>query len=408
MPALRIRIEFESATQIAGRLGDEAQKTRRTISLLTSRLEVLKGGDWQGEGANKFYADMDNNILPAMRRLAAALEASQVVTNKIVALMHQAESEAARIMHTDETVTGLAGAGAGAAGGAGATGGSTSGSGGSTGASGSGGAGGSAGAGAGGTGGSASGAGGGAQGAQQNPLLVRDPKSLFTPKYFDELQNTKVQGADSKALHDALDEFAADPKHVSDATLQKIADARGRPFSEIKGEYQKFLQLKAQQEASGADPVANLKEWAHPDFMGSTSQMRYGKVVGDAFGVDPVFGSMLNPAGGLVGPDNLSFDGDSTAVGYHGAVHDAAGYLYNYHGKIGPGYDYLGLEGRDTSSPFSGQRAGIQYWRDRLGDDPKSRASQAVMEDVVVPVADTYNSAESWVKDKFKSLKSVF
>ncbi len=63
--------------------------------------------------------------------------------------------------------------------------------------------------------------------------------------------------------------------------------------------------------------------------MGSTSQLRYGKVVGDVFGVDPMFGAMLNPTGGLVGPDNKALDGDSTALGYHGVVHDAAGYLYN-------------------------------------------------------------------------------
>ena len=49
----------------------------------------------------------------------------------------------------------------------------------------------------------------------------------------------------------------------------------------------------------------------------------------------------------------------------HGVVHDAAGYLKNYH-DAGPGYDYLGREGRDTSDPFVGQEAGIQYWLEKL------------------------------------------
>lgn len=203
-------------------------------------------------------------------------------------------------------------------------------------------------------------------------------------------------------------ELTQNPRNPSEAVLQRIADARGRPLSEIKADHQKFLQLLAQQEASGGEPIVPLNERRHENFMGSTTQLRYGRIVGDAFGVDPVFGSMLNPTGGIVGPDNGMFDGDSTAVGLHGIVHDAAGYLYNYHNRVGPGYDYLGREGRDTGSPYSGQRAGIQYWRDRVGDDWRSAASQRVMEDVVVPAMDTYNSARSWVSDRFNRVRSIF
>jgi hypothetical protein len=140
----------------------------------------------------------------------------------------------------------------------------------------------------------------------------------------------------------------------------------------------------------------------HPNFMGSTSQMRSGQVVGDAFGMDPAFGALLNPSGGLVGPGNKAFDGDDSAVGYHGAVHDAAGYLYNYHDQ-GPGYDYMGLEGRDTSSPLSGQRAGISYWRDVLPDRSGGQkftdvVSDGIMEGVVGGM-DGVTSAYGTVKD---------
>jgi hypothetical protein len=134
--------------------------------------------------------------------------------------------------------------------------------------------------------------------------------------------------------------------------------------------------------------------------MGSNTQLRYGKVVGDAFGIDPVFGAMLNPTGGLVGPDNWSISGDDTAVGYHGVVHDAAGYLYNYHG-VGPGYDYLGRENRDTSSPLSGQREGIAHWRELVGGlDPISAKSEEVMRDFVGVV-----DFGSWI---FKQAKGIF
>ncbi len=100
--------------------------------------------------------------------------------------------------------------------------------------------------------------------------------------------------------------------------------------------------------------------------MGSTPQMRYGKVVGDAFGVDPVFGALLNPTGGLVGYGNIAYQpANDSAVGYHGVFHDAAGYLNSFH-NAGPGYNYLGQEDGDTSSPLTGQTSGLRYWSDKV------------------------------------------
>jgi hypothetical protein len=213
--------------------------------------------------------------------------------------------------------------------------------------------------------------------------LARDPNSLFKDDYMKSLVGSQFEGADSAALRNAMNTLAGNPTGPqADAALNQIAQLRGRPVEQIRAEYQKFLQAKAQRDAAGGEPVPDLN-FAHPRFMGSTSQLRYGKIVGDAFGMDPVFGAMLNPTGGLVGPGNAAVDGDSSAVGYHGQVHDAAGYLYNYH-KAGPGYDYLGLEGRDTSSPLSGQREGIRYWREQLGGvSPISTPSEYVMRGVV-------------------------
>lgn len=136
--------------------------------------------------------------------------------------------------------------------------------------------------------------------------------------------------------------------------------------------------------------------------MGSTSQLRYGQVAGDALGMDAVFGALLNPTGGLVGPGNAAVDGNDSALGYPGAVHDAGGYLYNYHNQ-GPGYDYLGAEGRDTSSPLSGQRSGISYWRDHLPDRGAGQratdgAGDAIMDGVVGGI-DAASEASEDAKD---------
>jgi hypothetical protein len=106
--------------------------------------------------------------------------------------------------------------------------------------------------------------------------------------------------------------------------------------------------------------------------------------VGKATGIDAVFGSMLNPTGGLVGMDNESLDFDSCALGYHGIAHDAGGYLLTYRG-IGPGYDYLGRErglGADPANCLIGHREGIYFWRSTVGHDPISDAALGIADKV--------------------------
>jgi len=359
MSAPRVRSDFDQLKSIAGQFNTAAETTNGMIQNLNSKLEQLRGKDWVGKGADKFIGEMDSSVLPSLKRLSKAMSSASRVTNQISKIMKQAEDDAAALFKGALAAGGVAGGAAGA-------GGSASDGGSGTGA-GAGGSGGSGGPGGGGSAGGAGGApGGGASGgSSQNPLLARDPNSLFKDDYMKSLVGSQFEGADSRALRNAMNTLAGNPKGAElDAALQQIADARGRPVSEIRADYEKFLQVKAQRDATNPDTPPDL--FGHPLFMGSTSQLRYGKIVGDAFGMDPVFGSLLNPSGGLVGPGNAAVDGDSSAVGYHGIVHDAAGYLLNYH-KEGPGYDYLGLEHRDPTSPLSGQREGIRYWRETLG-----------------------------------------
>ena len=139
-------------------------------------------------------------------------------------------------------------------------------------------------------------------------------------------------------------------------------------------EFERFQELQEQRDAATPETPAGGGGGAPNSYMGSMTQMRYGSVVGDAFGIDPVFGAMLNPTGGLIGPGNWAVAGGESAVGFHAVAHDAAGYLHNYH-QVGPGYDYLGLEGGDPSSPLTGNRSGIAFWRNALSGSSSSSTS---------------------------------
>lgn len=322
MPAPRIRGDHDALAKIAQGFAKESASTQRSLRKIKQSMDTLQGGDWIGKGANAFYKEMEGDVLPAVQRLESALGRANQVTRQISSILQEAEEEAARILGAI-----LAGA-------------------------------------------AAVGAGGLAAAAAEalrdfaggSPHVVLDPASLFSDGYMRGLIGSRFQGAGA-ALGAAMDDLFSDltrPADEVEGILVVIADLRGRPLEDIKSEYGKFQELMQERDAAGAAGVGGLSDF-HGSFMGSNTQMRYGSVIGDAFGVDPVFGAMLNPTGGLVGPGNWAIAGDDTAVGYHGVIHDAAGYLHTYHG-VGPGYDYLGVDPIPTTNPLSGQVAGVAYW----------------------------------------------
>jgi len=338
MPAPRIRGDYDSLAQISQAFARRAADTQRTIQRIKRQINTLQGGDWIGKGAKAFYREMDSEVLPSLKRLATALETANRATRQIIQILRAAEEDAARIFRA----VGVGGVGAAI---------STA---------------------IGGTVGLAS-------WQEVNPLLIRDPNSLFTDDFMRGLIGSQFQGA-GRELGDVMNGLMQNPTGDElDQFIQTLAGIRDRLANDMRAEYDRFQEIRDQRDATNPDTPPGPAGGAQSSFTGSNTQMRYGSVVGDAFGIDPVFGAMLNPTGGLVGPGNWAIAGGDTAVGYHSVVHDAAGYLHNYH-QVGPGYDYLGLEGRDTSSPLSGQHAGIAYWRQATGGpSPTSAPAQWAM-----------------------------
>ncbi len=194
---------------------------------------------------------------------------------------------------------------------------------------------------------------------------------IFTNDYRKTLIDSKFAGANSPALRQAMNELSKNNPENVDKALEVIAKERDRPLEQIKQEYETYLEKRTKVEDAIAhsngklEPIDQLLP-TQSDFMGSNWQLRYGKIVGDQFGIDPVFGAMLNPTGGMVGPGNKGLAPDAwympTPVAYHGAYHDATGYLFNYH-KTGPGYNYMNSPiGLSTDNPLAGQGTGIAQW----------------------------------------------
>jgi hypothetical protein len=109
-------------------------------------------------------------------------------------------------------------------------------------------------------------------------------------------------------------------------------------------------------------------------FVGSVGNLLFGRIVGDALGLHPVFGAMLNPTGGIVGPGNstgfMRCVGTAPGLNRHALGHDAFGYLLNFHQR-GPGYCYLELNAVGCcgcgkrlvrTDPIGGQHTGFYWW----------------------------------------------
>jgi WXG100 family type VII secretion target len=86
-----IRADYDQMPEISKRLGREAVNVKRSIDSLNRTIELLKGGDWFGEGANAFYREMESQVMPSMQRLQTTLEMGSGAVKTIERLLHEAE-----------------------------------------------------------------------------------------------------------------------------------------------------------------------------------------------------------------------------------------------------------------------------------------------------------------------------
>jgi WXG100 family type VII secretion target len=335
MGAPRIRAEYDNLAQIAKAFSKNSEATQSEHKKLASKMETLKNGHWIGKGADAFYSEMESSILPSVKGLADALAMAARVTRGIIKIMEETDEDAARLFQILD-VSGLKAAISAAAAGV-------------------------------------AGAAGAAAAASQglNSLLARDPASLFSPNKLRALIGLQIKGAGSE-LGAAMNDYLKNPsKGKAENLIIIIIKLRGRPEAEIRVEFEKFEEAVQQRNAAKPEAEESFGGGGSQSYMGSMTQMRYGSVVGDAFGMDPTFGAMLNPGGGLIGPGKWAFAGPDTAVGYHKIAHDAAGYLHNYH-QVGPGYDYMGGSSGASSNPNAGHTAGLSFWRKAVGSSTGS------------------------------------
>lgn len=102
MPAPHVRGDSDELAGIAQQFSRQSAAMRQTIQRVHRQVGQLQSGDWVGQGATAFYGEMEQDVLPALRRLAAALELAVRITRRIIGILENTDEEAARLLKAEE------------------------------------------------------------------------------------------------------------------------------------------------------------------------------------------------------------------------------------------------------------------------------------------------------------------
>lgn len=90
-----VRANYQQLEQIANKFKNEAEQSRAILQKVKGAMDPLKSGGWIGKGSDAFFQEMEGKMIPAMNRLAAALQEAAAKTKEIEQTIRQAEDDGA-------------------------------------------------------------------------------------------------------------------------------------------------------------------------------------------------------------------------------------------------------------------------------------------------------------------------
>lgn len=93
----RIQADYDELEAAAARFGQWAEAGGELQRRVEAAARALADGGWLGRGADAFFAEMEGEVLPALRKLGAALAQAASATREAARLIKEAEDEAAAL-----------------------------------------------------------------------------------------------------------------------------------------------------------------------------------------------------------------------------------------------------------------------------------------------------------------------
>ncbi|HRE47084.1 MAG TPA: WXG100 family type VII secretion target [Aggregatilineales bacterium] len=97
MPARKIQADYEKLTAISALFKRRADGVQNLIEALTKISQTISEGAWVGKGAQTYLKEMNDLVLPGLKRLQGVLTEAISATRKIVQAFQEAEDEAGRL-----------------------------------------------------------------------------------------------------------------------------------------------------------------------------------------------------------------------------------------------------------------------------------------------------------------------
>lgn len=99
-----VQVDYEELESVAARFHQQSGAVEQQMhgSLLRA-YNGLRDGGWVGRGAEAFFAEMDNEALPAVRRLVEVLSSASETTRQVAGIFQHADQEASAPFRSDAT-----------------------------------------------------------------------------------------------------------------------------------------------------------------------------------------------------------------------------------------------------------------------------------------------------------------
>jgi WXG100 family type VII secretion target len=87
------RVQYDDLNTIIQKFRSEQQDIDALFKQTKGKVESLHNNQWVGEGSEKFFSEMESQVLPAMQRLAGALGHAGDVAQKMADTIRRHDEE---------------------------------------------------------------------------------------------------------------------------------------------------------------------------------------------------------------------------------------------------------------------------------------------------------------------------
>jgi WXG100 family type VII secretion target len=98
--AEKIQVDYEGLGQLASQINKMADEMEKMHSKIASQTEVL-AGSWIGRGASNFQQEMDELVLPGLKRLYEGLSTTSININQLNTHWKNVEDEATALFPSE-------------------------------------------------------------------------------------------------------------------------------------------------------------------------------------------------------------------------------------------------------------------------------------------------------------------